>query len=50
MNDRIADVFVGVQSEADYDACYDIAKADIEERNALVEEFHRRDYDLIPGE
>lgn len=49
LHDRIQDVFVGVQCEADYDTCYDIAKEDIEERNELVEEFHRLDYDLIPG-
>lgn len=37
LNDRITEVFVGVQNEADYEICYDIAKADIEERNTLVE-------------
>ena len=37
LNGRIADVFAGVQNEADYNVCAEIAHEDIKERNELVE-------------
>ncbi len=49
LHERISEVFVGMQDEADYEVCRDICIEDIKERDELVEEFHKRDYDLIPG-
>lgn len=51
LNYRIKETFdqVKVETEADYFFASELCKEDITERDTLVEEFHRRDYDLIPG-
>lgn len=49
LNERISEVFAGVNNEQDYEDAADVCREDIKERDELVEEFHNRDYDLIPG-
>lgn len=49
LHERISEVFAGVNNEQDYEDAADVCREDIKERDELMEEFHNRDYDLIPG-